>query len=74
MVAACRQDMKQTNHCKLTMVWFEDDNSFRFVLLQSDHVTAGGITCRCSVFHSRLFSGEAIFVRRRDHVMVSGSH
>ena len=35
--------MKQTNHCKLTMVWLENDISFLFVLLQSvleesDHV------------------------------------
>ena len=35
MAAACRQDMKQTNHCKLTMVWLENDISFLFVLLQS---------------------------------------
>ena len=63
MVAACRQDMKQTNHCKLTMVWFENDISFLFVLLQSvleesDHVigleTQGFLVGSCD--------------KRRDHV------
>ena len=55
MFPACGTKMKQTNHCKLTMVWCEDDISFLFVLLQRSR---DGCRSRDSVclFQSRLLA------------------
>ena len=68
-----RQYVKQTNHCKLTMVWCEDDISFLFALLQRsrddwrDHVTV------CSVITFKAFGGEAVVLEGKIIVMVSCS-
>ena len=34
MFAACLTHGKQTNHCKMTMVWWENDISILFAVLQ----------------------------------------
>ena len=56
--------MKQTNHCKLTMVWCEDDISFLFVLLQRSR---DGCRSRDSVclFKSRLLAEKSIIDESR---------
>ena len=60
-----RQYVKQTNHCKLTMVWCEDDISFLFALLQRsrdywrDHVTV------CSVITSKALVEKPLYWRER---------
>ena len=54
---------KQTNHCKLTMVWWENDISFLFGLLQKLRV---GCRSRDSVsFQSRLLAEKSFFGREQ---------
>ena len=71
MFAACLARVKQTNHCKMTMVWWENDISILFVVLQRsrdsvwrDHVTV----CVCT--RLRLWSEKPLYCRVIESIVV----
>ena len=74
MFAACLTHVKQTNHCKMTMVWWENDISILFAVLQRsrdsvrrDHVTV----CLCLYYTKALVREAAVLSCHREHCRVS---
>ena len=74
MFAACLTHGKQTNHCKMTMVWWENDISILFAVLQRsrdsvwrDHVTV----CVCITLKALVREAVCTVVEdHRDHCRV----
>ena len=61
MFAACLTHGKQTNHCKMTMVWWENDISILFVCCRGHDQIGSRDKCVC-LFYTKAVVSRAVRV------------